>query len=350
MRRRVLLLFAYLLGIACFVEAATRLALAIPPVFQRVVGPDDASWRLRWVRRHAAGGWQYSEIDDFSPTRGWALRPSLRRVPALGVLLSSNSKGLRGAREYAYERAPDAAPRIVVLGDSFTFGEEVADDETYCRRLEALVPGAEVLNLGVHGYGHDQMLLYLREEGLRYRPDVVILGFIREDMDRNLLRFRDFAKPYFALEAGRLALHGTPVARPEEVLRRERFRSRALDVLTMLRQRVRQRSGAELARKEQLTAAILDEMRAATEAIGAHALYVYLPEGRELAGGAEPSSRASFFADYCRRAGADCLDLAPFFRERARQGERLKTTGHWGAREHDLAAGWIAGYLAALRR
>jgi hypothetical protein len=347
MPRRALLLAAYLLGLLCFVEVATRLALAIPPVFQRIAGPDDASWRLRWVRRHAAGGWQYSELDDFSATRGWALRSGLRRVPAFGHLLSSNAKGLRGEREYAYDRTP-GAPRIVVLGDSFTFGEEVGDEETYSRRLEVLLPGVEVPNLGVHGYGHDQMLLYLREEGVRYRPDVVLLGFIREDMDRNLLRFRDFAKPYFVLEDGRLVLRGTPVAAPEEVLRSELLRSRTSDVLTMLGQRLRRRSGAEQEAKLRLTRAILDAMRETIESAGARALYVYLPEGAEI-GRADPARHADarFFADYCRERGVDCLDLDPFFRERARRGEPLKTEGHWGAREHDLAAGWIAAHLKA---
>ena len=53
-----------------------------------------------------------------------------------------------------------------MLGDSFTFGEDVGDDETYSHHLEQLLPGTEVINLGVHGYGHDQMLIYLREEGI----------------------------------------------------------------------------------------------------------------------------------------------------------------------------------------
>src|SRR5262245_37250811 len=205
--RRALAVAAYLFGLVCFLEVAARLAFAVPALFHRFEGPDPASWRLEWVKRHAEGGGRYAGIDAFSPTRGWALREGLRDLPAFGHLVSSNSQGLRGTREFAYERTP-GVPRIVVLGDSFTFGEEVSDDETYSRRLEALLPGSEVLNLGVHGYGQDQMLIYLREEGVRYGPDVVLLGFIAEDMDRNLLAFRDFAKPHFVLDGGTLALRG----------------------------------------------------------------------------------------------------------------------------------------------
>ena len=113
-----------------------------------------------------------------------------------------------------------------MLGDSFTFGEDVGDDETYSHHLEQLLPGTEVINLGVHGYGHDQMLIYLREEGVRYRPDVVILGFLTGDMERNVLSFRDYAKPRFVLDGGKLALRNSPVPPPAEMAAAEKWRSK----------------------------------------------------------------------------------------------------------------------------
>ena len=88
--------------------------------------------------------------------------------------------------------------------------------------------------MGEHGYGHDQMLLYLEDEGLRYRPDVVVLGFHPFDMERNLLSFRDFAKPRFALEHDALVLRDTPVPTPEAVRAAEPYRSKFWDLLTML--------------------------------------------------------------------------------------------------------------------
>ncbi|MBU1849701.1 MAG: hypothetical protein KKH40_03155, partial [Nanoarchaeota archaeon] len=39
----------------------------------------------------------------------------------------------------------------------------------------------EVINLGVSGYGTDQELILLQKEGLKYNPDVVILGFYLEN-------------------------------------------------------------------------------------------------------------------------------------------------------------------------
>ena len=72
--------------------------------------------------------------------------------------------------------------RILILGDSFTFGTNVSDEESYPYYLERLLPGTEVLNMGIEGYGHDQMLLYLKEEGLKYNPDIIIVGFLYCDI------------------------------------------------------------------------------------------------------------------------------------------------------------------------
>jgi hypothetical protein len=160
---------------------------------------------------------------------------------------------MRGFSEYAYEK-PVGTLRVLTFGDSFTFGEEVSDNETFSYYLEKLLPGSEVINFGIHGYGHDQMLLYLREEGIKYHPDIVILGFVGEDMERNMTSFRDYAKPRFVLDGGRLVLTNTPVPRIEETLGREPWRSKFLDVLTLLRDRYRKRFEApELQREMEVT-------------------------------------------------------------------------------------------------
>jgi len=149
------------------VEVGARLILSYPPVFRRVARQSDAAWRLEWAKRHAAAVPSRYSFDLYDPTRGWTLKPGLNHYPmAGGKTLSTNSKGLRGAAEIPYGRRSQGE-RILVLGDSFTFGEDVSDDETYASALGRFLPEAEVLNFGVHGYGLDQMLLYLQKEGVR---------------------------------------------------------------------------------------------------------------------------------------------------------------------------------------
>lgn len=75
--------------------------------------------------------------------------------------------------EFSHEKS---GLRLVFLGDSFLMGANVAADETLPRFLEKeLQPDAEVLNMGILGYGPDQSLVVLREEGLAYHPDIVLL-------------------------------------------------------------------------------------------------------------------------------------------------------------------------------
>jgi hypothetical protein len=344
--RRFLFWTLYLVALALAFEGASRLALSNTAFRERVSANDDPSWRLRWIAQHGAAGRLHYEIDEWHPARGWALKPNLRDVPiAGGKVLSSNSRGVRGRREHPDARAA-GTKRILVLGDSFTFGEDVGDDETYSHQLEQLLPGTEVINLGVHGYAHDQMLLYLQEVIGHYRPDVVILGFLTGDMERNVLSFRDYAKPRFVLEDGKLALRNSPVPKPAETMARERWRSRFADVVSMLWLRYRWKSGAISEETRQLTLAILDEMKATIEAAGARPAYAYLPAYGEI-DRADPGMTGPerFFFSHCRRRGIQSMYLRPYFIQAMKTGAVLKTYGHWGPLEHRIAAEGMRAYL-----
>src|SRR5260370_10817041 len=172
--RRIVKLAVYVLCFFLFAELMSRGLLSVGPLFRRLKDTDDSSRRIEWVKRH--GSEQSSNEYEFvihSPTRGWAAKPGLRDLAVFGnKVLNSNSRGIRGKTEYDYSRQPGRR-RIVTLGDSYTLGDEVSDDETYSSDLATLLPNTELLNLGVSGYGHDQMLLYLKEEGAKYHPDVV---------------------------------------------------------------------------------------------------------------------------------------------------------------------------------
>jgi hypothetical protein len=68
------------------------------------------------------------------------------------------------------------------LGDSRTFGWGLSEEETYSGVLLALLQKAragekfEIINAGVNAWSYPQMLVYFRETGLRFQPDIVILG------------------------------------------------------------------------------------------------------------------------------------------------------------------------------
>jgi hypothetical protein len=332
-------------ALLAFVEGASRFFLY--RVFDYLNNGDSVSWRIRWIRGHRRHPSLAYSSDVHHRIRGWTLKPNLHDLPEFGAAghVDSNAAGLRARREYLAPK-PASVTRILVFGDSFTFGDEVEDFETYSAVLEGLLPGVEVINVGVHGYGHDQMLLYLEEVGAHYQPDVVLLGFVDLDMERNLLTFRDFAKPWFTAVDGRLLLHGVPVPTPRMVRAREPWHSSFLDVLSLLASEWGRRSGRRDTAKNAVTAAILEEFRRTTVRLGALPVFVYLPIEGELEWPDQPANAAQlFFRRFVQEHGIRGLDLRPSFLARARAGSQFRTVGHWGPLEHRTAAEGIAAYL-----
>ena len=103
-----------------------------------------------------------------------------------GVPARINSLGFRDNREYALAKAPGTF-RILVLGDSVTFGHGAVYETTYPYLLEQQLRGWrpdvkwEVWNLGVPGYNTAQELAYLKLVEQRYAPDLVVVGFFPND-------------------------------------------------------------------------------------------------------------------------------------------------------------------------
>lgn len=140
--------------------------------------------RARWDDKRGTPGFYLSD-----PVLGQRLAPGYRGWFA-GVPVSINSLGFRDDREYAVEKVPGTF-RIIVLGDSVTFGHGTLSSTTYPflleQRLKQWRPAVkwEVWNLGVPGYNTSQELAYLREVGERYQPDLVIVGFYPNDFTAN---------------------------------------------------------------------------------------------------------------------------------------------------------------------
>lgn len=205
------------------VASSVLVALMLVEVGLRVFVPVE-----RVLSREAARYHDWKNSDWHSADR--AYMPSIAIDPQLGWAprndyrsdaVSVNSAGFRGRVEYAVEK-PAGVRRILLIGDSYTWGErtwsaELRDEDTIGSYLQRDMPTAEVMNLAVSGYGSDQALLRLEQIGLRYAPDVVVLGIFTEDLDRNTFRFHTYAKPYFTLERDELQLCGTPIPSEAEV-------------------------------------------------------------------------------------------------------------------------------------
>jgi lysophospholipase L1-like esterase len=140
--------------------------------------------RWRWDDRRGLPGFYLSD-----PVLGQRLAPGYDGWFA-GVAVHINSLGFRDARDYALDKAPGTF-RILVLGDSVTFGHGALSETTYPylleQRLREWRPAVDwqVWNLGVPGYNTTQELKYLERVGPRYQPDLVIVGFYENDLTDN---------------------------------------------------------------------------------------------------------------------------------------------------------------------
>src|SRR5262249_11155939 len=139
----------------------------------------------------------------------------------------SNAQGARAAAERVFTPAPPTGKtRLVLVGDSFTHGDEGRDDETGAACLERDDPSLEGVNLGVPGYGSDQAVLRYRRDGRRFETDFAVLGIWPENICRNLNVVRYYlapgggvgAKPRFKLGGDGLVLLHSPVPGVDELV------------------------------------------------------------------------------------------------------------------------------------
>ncbi|MCB9781525.1 MAG: hypothetical protein H6751_00985 [Candidatus Omnitrophica bacterium] len=125
--------------------------------------------------------WIFMRDDDL----GWKLRPNSTDIWG-GVRVKINGKGVRGP-ELDYERSPETY-RILYLGDSVTFGFGIEDDlETYPYQVERNLEkttglDVETINSGVGGYSPWQEKIFFEKEGIKYQPDLAVIGFYLNDV------------------------------------------------------------------------------------------------------------------------------------------------------------------------
>ncbi|NUM72823.1 SGNH/GDSL hydrolase family protein [candidate division KSB1 bacterium] len=189
---------ATLFGIAF---SASLLALTATELSVRIFFPGWAP-----TRAERAVFWRYNEL------LGWAQQPGQegRFVHRdFSVTVKINSQGLRD-EEYSLERTEKK--RMLVLGDSFGWGFGVEQHERFTELLEAKHRDWEIINAAVSGYGTGQQFLYLKNRGMHYLPDVVLLLFFRNDFGDNVCSEGYwYFKPSFNLIDEHLCLRNVPV-------------------------------------------------------------------------------------------------------------------------------------------
>lgn len=114
------------------------------------------------------------EKDGYAPVRGRRSREPM------------NAEGYRDI-EHSVEK-PAGVRRALFVGDSFTYGVGVLLDDTYPKREERALSQArgepwESIIMAMPGIDSEQEAVIAENEGLKYSPDVVILGYVLNDAE-----------------------------------------------------------------------------------------------------------------------------------------------------------------------
>lgn len=144
---------------------------------------------------------------------GWRLAPdwSGQHVHAdYQVSYQTNSEGFR-----AIKSSSEDSNIIAVIGDSFTFGLGVHNNENFVQLLDERNTGTSFHNYSVPGYSNDQQWLLLQQQAdLAAADHVLWVVYLGNDLFDNLLPFplqAEHAKPWLDIKEGQLIVQNVPV-------------------------------------------------------------------------------------------------------------------------------------------
>jgi hypothetical protein len=157
-------------------------------------------------KRRAEHGGRVALIDIIQssddPKIVYDLKPNLHAVPFKNAPTSTNSRGFR-YREVQPDEGPDVVT-IIGLGDSIMFGWGVPDGRMYTAYLEHLLNEKyprktwRVINTAAPGYNTVIEVETLRAKGLEFKPDLVILDLVPNDLELPVYVFKP--RNVFALD------------------------------------------------------------------------------------------------------------------------------------------------------
>jgi len=270
----------------------------------------------------------------YDPDLGWVNTPNTY-IPNLygsGRYLKINSQGFRNNDDFD-SAVPEGRIRIICSGDSFTFGEGVANDNTWCQRLAHLDSRLEPVNLGQTGYGIDQAYLWYKRDGLKLSHQIHLLEFITDDFYRMQTSvFAGYAKPMLEVANGKLVVTNVPVPRRSHLLtwldRNIRNLSR-FRIVEFVNRSVQKLSGGAAAdnggaaraarnhRTREVLRHLVKDLEALRDERSIQPVLVYLPTLSELLdGGDDAQEWLEFLTIESTAVGIPLFDVMSEFRRR----------------------------------
>jgi lysophospholipase L1-like esterase len=123
----------------------------------------------------------------------------------------TNSQGMIGTKEFPLQKTPGTF-RIAGVGDSVMSSWGIDPDKTYLLVTERFFTNespprrVETLNFSVPGYNTAIELSVIRHKVLQYNPDLIVLGYVGNDMDLpDFIRKKIYSRFYVKYTADQIA-------------------------------------------------------------------------------------------------------------------------------------------------
>ena len=258
-----------------------------------------------------------------------------------GLVYEMNMYGFRGP-DFPMHKPP-GTKRILVLGDSFTFGEGVKWQDTFCMRLQArlrqdLGQGIEVLNFGMCAWDTCDEISFYRHGGALFEPDLTVVVFVLNDAEHagELDFFEDFRHRYEKYGLRHSYLASSVYAAIAKRTRARRY-IRSLVEESLLEKGKWDRSFERLSAGSSLA-----------QQIGSEYLTVVFPFMYELTDRYPFAPVHRMIHDYCAQAGIPVFDLFDTFKGRRYTDLWVHPTDqHPNEIGHRIAAEAMASYIEA---
>jgi lysophospholipase L1-like esterase len=257
--------------------------------------------------------------------------------------------GPQGLRDRAYAiPKPPGKKRILLLGDSITYGEFVDGEQTFAKLLERRLGDVEVINAGVPAYSAYNEVEYYLARGRDFAPDLVIVGVCLNDVVD--------PKTHWDVSLSR-PIPRDAVPNPGRVDRGWIGREPPSVVVNGQRYRAFLGGGTDLtiqvwldpdAPEWRWLRGLYARLRESVRAGGSELAFVIFPFRYQLPPD-YPFSPQAEIQRYCGREGFECLDVLPRLRSDGLAGgaDPFVDPIHLSPRGHELVAAELDEFLRA---
>lgn len=254
-----------------------------------------------------------------------------------------NSKGLRG-EEKNYDRGM-VKHRILFLGDSFTFGTGVSEEEAFVSLIDKkITPDGEAINGGIPGASTADQFQFLKGEGIEYKPDWVILCIFQNDIRDNIDDALVGLKP---TQKSDLATLFFRVIGKINFLLDELFYGRSSFYATATYLKRTSINSYRITETEfKLTQRWLDQIKEFLQAQGVSLAIVYIPRREELSKSTQEGLAGAFFESHALDNRIPFLNLWTEFRKRSNASTYYYALDtHLTPAGHQAVAGLIVDFF-----